>query len=68
MAVPMQELARRICIANHRGDLGYPSRNVPCDAHIREAKLYVGLTDDKLSRTLAAINECATTSIAKIPA
>ena len=59
MSVPMQELARRLCVANHRSDLGYPSNEVPCSVHVREAKLYVGLTDASMTKTLGVITECA---------
>lgn len=59
MPIPVMELARRICIANHRADLGYPSKDVPCSAHTREAKLYLGLTEPKMAKTLEAVIQAA---------
>ncbi len=62
MAVPMLELARRICIANHRSDLSMPERrgDVPCTAHVREAKLYIGLTEPRMQKTLDIIVKATT--------
>lgn len=60
--IPVRELARRICVANHTADLQVPiefrnsAGEVPCSAHLRQAKLYIGLvTDSNLSRTFGVL-------------
>lgn len=57
--VPVTELARRICIANHIAEIGYPSKQVPCSVHIQEAKTFYGLVQEKYSKTLDVIIEAA---------
>ena len=54
--VSVNDLARRICVANHRADLS-PTREMPCSVHIREAKLYIGLTQPQLAKTLQVLVE-----------
>jgi hypothetical protein len=57
-AISQQELARRICAANHPfyGQTGYQT---PCGQHLRDASLSYGLLDPQNRTTLLAIARSA---------
>lgn len=56
--LPVSELARRICTANHRAEI-IPNSGVPCSEHLHLAKSFYGLTKPSYAKTLAVIVDVA---------
>lgn len=62
--IPVMELARRLCLANHRADLQQPDQqgSVPCSVHKQQAKYWVGLVDPAERRSLDVLVDAATSA------